>query len=351
MPDTLSPQTLLIDPPALPDGLRGGHVIVGNFDGVHRGHAAVIAQAAESARGGGRPVVALTFEPHPRTFFQPAAPLFRLTGRDEKARMLLRAGADAVVVLTFDAGLSQIEAEDFVSDVLVRRLASHTVVVGWDFHFGRGRRGSPAFLAEAGPRQGVFVEVVPPYGGATPVSSSAIRDRLAEGDLIAANRLLGRRWTIEGEVVHGDKRGRELGFPTANILLPPETRLAHGIYAVRAMSPKKTGSMGREGLSFTMSPVILQGAASYGRRPQFDNGKAVFETFFFDLAKSIGQETMPRDMLYGMRLRIELVAYLRGEAKFDSVAALIAQMDRDVLDARAVLGAAEDPLAPSALTG
>lgn len=323
MPDASPTATLLIDPLTLPTPLRGGHVIVGNFDGVHRGHAAVIAQAAESARGAGRPVVALTFEPHPRTFFQPDKPLFRLTERDEKARMLLRAGADATVALTFDAALSQIEAEDFVADVLVRRLGAHTVVVGWDFHFGKGRRGSPAFLAEAGPRHGIFVEIVPPYGGVTPVSSSRIRDRLAEGDITAANRLLGRRWTIEGEVAHGDKRGRELGFPTANILLPPETRLAHGIYAVRALVDGR----------------IVDGAASFGSRPQFDDGAPRLEVFLFDFSGD----------LYGKRLRMEFAGYLRGEAKFESVDALIAQMNRDVLDARVLLGGHEDPLAPSAL--
>lgn len=321
MPDPAS--QLLLDPPILPERLRDGHVIVGNFDGVHRGHAAVIAQAAEVARPAGRPVVALTFEPHPRTFFQPDRPLFRLTERDEKARMLLRAGADAVVTLTFDAELSQIEAEAFVADVLVRRMGAHTVVVGWDFHFGRERKGSPAFLAEAGPRHGIFVEVVPPYGGATPVSSSAIRDRLAAGDVAGANRLLGRRWIIEGEVVHGDKRGRDLGFPTANIVLPPETRLAHGVYAVRAL----------------VGGRIVDGAANFGRRPQFDDGAPRFEVYLIDFAGD----------LYGKRFRVEVVGLLRDEAKFESVDALIEQMRRDVLDARVLLGGHEDPLAPSAL--
>ncbi len=314
---------MLIDPPELPASLRDGHVVVGNFDGVHRGHAAVIREAAAPAHAAGRPVVALTFEPHPRTFFRPDQPLFRLTGRDEKARMLARAGADETVVLTFNEALAAIEAEAFVADVLARRLAAHTAVVGWDFHFGRNRAGSPAFLAEAGPRHGMFVEVVPPFGGPTPVSSSAIRDRLDAGDLQGANRLLGRRWIIEGEVVHGDKRGRELGYPTANIVLPPETRLAHGVYAVRAL----------------VGDRIVDGAASFGRRPQFDDGAPRFETFLLDFSGD----------LYGRRLRIELVAYLRPELKFDSVEALVVQMERDVLDARAAIAAPEDPLAPSAL--
>ena len=314
---------MLIDPPELPASLRDGHVVVGNFDGVHRGHAAVIREAAAPAHAAGRPVVALTFEPHPRTFFRPDQPLFRLTGRAEKARMLARAGADETVVLTFNEALAAIEAEAFVADVLARRLAAHTAVVGWDFHFGRNRAGSPAFLAEAGPRHGMFVEVVPPFGGPTPVSSSAIRDRLDAGDLQGANRLLGRRWIIEGEVVHGDKRGRELGYPTANIVLPPETRLAHGVYAVRAL----------------VGDRIVDGAASFGRRPQFDDGAPRFETFLLDFSGD----------LYGRRLRIELVAYLRPELKFDSVEALVVQMERDVLDARAAIAAPEDPLAPSAL--
>ncbi len=316
---------LLIDPPDLPAGLRDGHVVVGNFDGVHRGHASVLREAAAAAHAAGRPVVALTFEPHPRTFFRPDIPLFRLTERDEKARMLARAGADATVVLTFDETLAAIDAEAFVADVLSGRLAAHTAVVGWDFHFGRGREGSPSFLAEAGPRHGMFVEVVPPYGGATPVSSSAIRDKLASGDVVGANRLLGRRWIVEGEVVHGDKRGRELGFPTANVRLAPETRLAHGIYAVRALVDDR----------------VVEGVANFGRRPQFmENGAPLFEPYLLDFSGD----------LYGKRLRFELVAHLRPEAKFDSVEALIAQMARDVEAARIALAAPEDPLAPSALT-
>lgn len=314
---------LLIDPPDLPPALRDGHVVVGNFDGVHRGHAAVVAQAREPAHAAGRPCVALTFEPHPRTFFQPEQPLFRLTERDEKARQLARAGCDATVVLTFDRPLATVEAEAFVADVLAARLAAHTVVVGWDFHFGRGRAGSPAYMAEAGPRHGMFVEVVPPYGGATPVSSSAIRDFLAAGDVSRAARLLGRRWTLEGEVVHGDKRGRDLGYPTANVRLVPETRLAYGVYAVRAL----------------VDGEIVHGAASYGRRPQFDDGAPVFEVFLFDFSGD----------LYGKTIRVELVAFLRPEAKFESVGALVEQMERDVAEARVSLAAPEDPLAPSAL--
>lgn len=316
-------KTLLIDPDALPPSLRDGHVVVGNFDGVHRGHQSVVRQAAEPAHAAGRPVVALTFEPHPRNFFTPDQPLFRLTSRDEKARQLARAGCDATVVLSFGGGLASMEAEAFVADVLVGRLAAHTVVVGWDFHFGRGRVGSPAFLAEAGPRHGLFVEVAPPYGGPTPVSSSAIRDMLAAGDILAAGRLLGRRFILEGEVIHGDKRGRDLGFPTANIRLAPETRLRHGIYAVRALVDGK----------------VFGGAASYGRRPQFDDGAALFETYLFDFSGD----------LYGKPLRIELVSYLRPEAKFESVEALVEQMGRDVEDARAAIASPEDPLAPSGL--
>ncbi|PZQ16190.1 MAG: bifunctional riboflavin kinase/FMN adenylyltransferase [Ancylobacter novellus] len=323
MADPLSPPLLLVDPPALPPELRGGHVVVGNFDGVHRGHQSVVRQAVEAAHGHGRPVVALTFEPHPRTFFRPDQPLFRLTDRDEKARLLARAGCDATVTLTFDAGLAAMEAEDFVADMLVERLGAHTVVVGWDFHFGRGRVGSPAFLAEAGPRHGLYVEVAPPYGGDAPVSSSAIRDLLAAGDPVAAGRLLGRLWSFGGEVVHGDKRGRDLGYPTANIRLAPETRLAFGIYAVRVL----------------VDGAIREGVASYGRRPQFDNGAPAFESFLFDFSGN----------LYGKTIRVELVAYLRPELKFASVDALVEQMNRDVEHARAALARPEDPLAPSAL--
>lgn len=323
MADSPIRDRLFIDPETLPAAFRDGHVVVGNFDGVHRGHRAVVELAAEPARATGRPVVALTFEPHPRTFFQPDRPLFRLTDRDEKARQLLRAGCDAVVVLTFDRALANVEAEAFVADTLVGRLGAHTVVVGWDFHFGRGRKGSPAFLAEAGPRHGLYVEIAPPFGGAAPVSSSAIRDLLAAGDPLGAGRLLGRRWIIEGEVRHGDKRGRDLGYPTANLKLPPETRLAHGIYAVRALVDGK----------------VLGGAASYGRRPQFDDGAPMFETYLLDFSGD----------LYGRTMRVELVSYLRPELKFDGVDALVAQMARDVEEARRAIATPEDPLAPSAL--
>lgn len=323
MAGPLSPPLLLVDPETLPPALRHGHVVVGNFDGVHRGHQSVVRQAVDAARPAGRPVVALTFEPHPRTFFRPDRPLFRLTDRDEKARLLARAGCDATVSLTFGREIAAMEAEAFVADVLVKRLHAHTVVVGWDFHFGRGRVGSPAFLAEAGPRHGLYVEIAPPYGGPTPVSSSAIRDLLAGGQPLAAGRLLGRLWTFQGEVVHGDKRGRDLGYPTANIRLPSETRLAFGIYAIRAL----------------VDGEVRDGVASYGRRPQFDDGAPVFESFLFDFSGD----------LYGSRVRIELVAYLRPEEKFRSVEALIAQMARDCDDARAALAAPEDPLAPSAL--
>ena len=317
------PANLLIDPPDLPQPFRDGHVVVGNFDGVHRGHAAVVAQAAEPAHAHGRACVALTFEPHPRSFFQPDRPLFRLTDRDEKARQLQRAGCDAVVVLTFDRALATVEAETFVADVLGERLAAHTVVVGWDFHFGRGRTGSPGFIAEAGPRHGMFVEVVPPYGGRMPVSSSAIRDLLAAGDVVRAAHLLGRRWAFEGDVAHGDERGRDLGYPTANIRLPAETRLAYGVYAVRALVDGR----------------VVEGAASYGRRPQFDNGAPVFETYLLDFSGD----------LYGRRMRVELVAYLRPELKFESVGALVQRMGRDCDNARAAIAAPEDPMGPSAL--
>lgn len=323
MAELTSPSRHLVDPERLPPELRDGHVVVGNFDGVHRGHQSVVRQATEAAHVHGRPVVALAFEPHPRTFFRPDEPLFRLTPRDERARLLARAGCDATVTLTFNAAMAGMEAEDFVTEVLVERLGAHTVVVGWDFHFGRARKGSPAFLAEAGPRHGLYVEIAPPYGGPTPVSSSAIRDFLAAGDPLSAGRLLGRLWSLEGEVTHGDKRGRDLGYPTANIVLPPETRLAYGIYAVRAL----------------VDGVVRDGVASYGRRPQFDHGAPVFEIFLFDFSGD----------LYGKTLRVEIVVYLRPELKFDSVDALIEQMGRDVENARALLGAPEDPLAPSAL--
>lgn len=297
----------------LPERLLGAHVAIGNFDGVHRGHQSVLAAALDRARADGRPALALTFEPHPRSFFQPDKPVFRLTPPDAKARLVAALGLDGLVVATFDGALASLSAEAFVAEVLVGRFDLVGATIGWDFHFGRGREGSPAFLDAAGRRYGFSVDVVEPFAceGGEPVSSSRIRSALEAGDLAEAAGLLGYRWFVEGIVVGGDKRGRDLGFPTANMHLSPDCRLRHGVYAV----------------TFEVDGVRHQGVANWGRRPQFDNGAPVLETHVFDYTGD----------LYGRRAEVTFVSHLRPEAKFESVDALIAQMHLDCAEARAVL--------------
>lgn len=299
----------------LPDHLRGAHVAIGNFDGVHRGHQVVLGAALDRARAEGRPALALTFEPHPRSFFAPDRPVFRLTPPAAKARLVRALDLDGLVVTRFDADFARLGAEAFVTDVLIGRLGIAGATIGWDFHFGQGRKGTPAFLDEAGRRLGFTVDVVEPQisEDGELVSSSRIRTALEAGDLAEAAGLLGYRWFVEGEVVGGDRRGRDLGFPTANIRLSDDCALAHGVYAV----------------TFTVDGVMRDGVANWGRRPQFDDGAPVLETFVFDFSGD----------LYGKRAEIVFHARLRPEAKFPSVADLVAQMHLDCAEARAVLAA------------
>lgn len=306
-----------------PPALLGGHVAIGNFDGMHRGHRAVLAAAIEPAHAAGRAALALTFEPHPRTFFRPSDPVFRLTPPPLKTELLRLAGVDGIASLDFTAELASLSAEDFVREVLVRRLEPRAVVVGYDFHFARRREGTPQRLSELGGTYGFETIFVSPVGGEMPVSASVIRTALGDGEIETANRLLGYRWLVEGAVEHGAKRGRELGYPTANIALDPACRLRFGIYAVRVQIAD-TGE-------------VLGGVASFGRRPMFDNGAALLEVFLFDFSGD----------LYGRTLRVEFLRFLRGEEKFDGIDALLAQMDRDSLSARTVIAAPADPLAPS----
>jgi riboflavin kinase/FMN adenylyltransferase len=298
-------------PPA--PSARSRAVAIGNFDGAHRGHAAVAAAARAAAGPGPAEILALTFEPHPRRFFQPDRPFFRLTQPELRAESLAGIGFDGAVILPFGRALADLSAGDFVREILVARLGAAAVAVGEDFHFGKGRAGTPDFLVAEGARHGFRVALVPPLrdaeGGV--ISSSAIRAALAAGDLARANRLIGHAYTIEGAVIHGAKRGRDLGYPTANIALDPGCGLAHGIYAVRASGP------GRR----------FDGVASFGRRPQFDNGAPLLEVHLLDFAGD----------LYGQRLRVAFHAYLRAEARFESLEALIAQMDQDRDAARRLL--------------
>ncbi|QFR34000.1 bifunctional riboflavin kinase/FAD synthetase [Ancylobacter sp. TS-1] len=304
--------TVLRNGDALPPALARPVVAIGNFDGVHRGHRAVISIAVARARALGRPALAVTFEPHPRAFFRPSEPIFRLTPEPLKLRRLAETGLDGAAVLAFDATLAAKDAESFVADILVGRLDVSMVVAGYDFHFGKGRGGSPIFLREAGLRHGFAVEIVPPLlDEGAQVSSSVIRAALAQGRVEQAAHMLGAPFEIEAEVIHGDKRGRELGYPTANMRLDPAVTLAHGIYAV----------------TVEIDGVRHKGVASFGRRPTFDDGAPRLETFIFDWHGD----------LYGRVLPVALHAWLRPELKFDGIDALIAQMDIDSANARAAL--------------
>ena len=300
----------------MPAALRGAVVAVGNFDGVHRGHAAVIGRAQALARRLGKPCLVCTFEPHPADYFAQAPPVFRLTPEAAKGELLERLGVDGLIVLPFDARMAALSAEAFVRDILVDRLAVAAAVVGYDFHFGARRSGSPAFLSDAGRRHGFAVEVVEKItsderGTLAAVSSTTIRAALERGDVTAAAQLLGHDYEVVGEVMHGQKLGRTLGYPTANLRLDPSCRLAHGIYAVTV---RGTGIEGG-------------GVASFGRRPTFDNGAPLLATYVFDFTGA----------LYGRVLDIGFVDWIRAEAKFDGVDDLIQAMKVDEAKARVAL--------------
>jgi len=298
---------------AVPAPFRGGIVALGNFDGFHKGHQAVVGRALARARAEGRPALVATFDPHPMRFFRPDSPWFRLTTMDQRARLLAAAGVDAMYVFRFDAAFAAASPEEFVSGWLGERLGAAGVVTGEDFTFGRNRGGDIALLAKLGAAHGFAAEAVPPVtDGGLPVSSSRIRAALREGDCETAARLLTRPFTIEGVVEHGDKRGRTIGYPTANLSLDRYLRPRFGVYAVRGRLPD-----GRE----------LDGAANLGIRPTFEPPKELLEPYFFDFSGD----------LYGQRIAVELVSFLRPEAKFDSFDALVAQMARDCDEARSRL--------------
>ena len=300
---------------------KGAVVAMGNFDGVHLGHRAVIAAALQMARTHGRPALAVTFEPHPRRFFSPNTPQFRLTDEAAKLRLLAGTGLAGAVVMTFDKTRAGTSAQDFIHHDLIERLGISGIAVGYDFHFGKGRVGSPSLLVNEAPRLGIEVDVQPHVDiEERPVSSSAIRMALAEGQIDDANRMLGGPWFVTGEVIHGEKRGRDLGYPTANIRLDNNCGLKHGIYAVRV------------GRGQGKDQVRYDGVASFGRRPTFDNGAPLLEVFLFDF----------KGDLYGAVLDIAFIGFIREELKFDSADALVAQMGDDSARARAMLAAAPD---------
>ena len=303
------------------DALRGVVVAIGNFDGVHRGHRAVIGAALDQARALGRPAAALTFEPHPRAYFNPGEPLFRLTDEAVKLRLLASTGLDGAIVLTFDAALAGLSAENFVERILVERFAVSGAVIGFNFHFGMNRAGSPDFLKAQGKKYGFAVDVVPRFEDqGRPVSSGPIRDALAAGQVDQAAEFLGYPWFVSGEVIHGDKRGRELGFPTANLKLDAACGLRHGIYAVRVAAGERRYS----------------GVASFGRRPMFDTGAVLLEVFLFDFAGD----------LYGQNIDVAFIDWIREERMFDSADALIAQMQDDSRIAREALARSGDKFPP-----
>ncbi len=298
---------------SVPPRYRGAIVALGNFDGFHLGHQAVVGRAIAHARAEGRPAIVGTFDPHPQRYFRPDSPWFRLTTMDQRQRLFAEAGADAMLVFPFDAALAALSARAFAEERLVGLLGVGGVVTGGDFTFGKGREGDVATLAALGAELGYSAEVVPPVelDGET-VSSSRIRAHLREGRPRAAARLLTRPFAIEGVVQPGDRVGRTLGYPTANLSMANYLRPAYGIYAVRGRLAD-----GRR----------LDGVASLGIRPTFEPPVELLEPFFFDFSGD----------LYGQGLEVQLIDYLRPEAKFDSLDALKAQMAEDAERARALL--------------
>jgi riboflavin kinase/FMN adenylyltransferase len=303
-----------------PAKIRGAALAIGNFDGVHRGHQGLLAAArAAATTKPGRLAGAIVFDPHPRTVFQPDRPHFQLTTLPQKLRLMERYGMGVTVVLPFSAALAALSAQDFVERVLVAGLGVGHVVVGYDFHFGKGRAGTPQTLQAAGAEMGFGVTIVDQIGAdGEVVSSSAIRAELAQGDVSGATQMLGHPWRLAGEVVSGAKRGTGLGYPTANMALPKGVTLAHGIYAVRVHTPAG----------------VFDGAAYLGTRPTFDAGTPALETFLFDFDGD----------LYGRQIEIEFFERIRGDRHFESAEALVAQMDLDIAAIRTVLGS----VAPSA---
>ncbi len=304
----------------LPLDLRGGVIALGNFDGFHGGHQAVVGAARRLAHTLSAPLIVATFDPHPVRHFRPDTPPFRLTTLDQRADLFAAAGADAMLVIQFDAAMAARTADQFIDDLLLGAWGVRGVVTGDDFVFGAGRSGNGDVLAAAATARAFEYLRVAPVGdgvgdaGAV-ISSSRVRDALVAGDCAAAAALLTRPFAIEGVVQHGDKVGRTLGYPTANIDMGSYQRPRYGVYAVTGMLAD-----GR----------VLHGAANVGIRPQFDPPKELLEAYFFDFDGD----------LYGQRIAVAFHAFLRPEARFDSLDALKEQMQRDCANARDALSAA-----------
>lgn len=292
--------------------LKGCVVAIGNFDGVHRGHRVVIGAALKRAQALGRKAAALTFAPHPRVYFRPQDPLFLLSSEHDKLRLLAATGLDGAIVMTFDKRLASTPAQDFVDRILVGGFGIAGAAIGFDFHFGQNRTGSPQYLADEGGKRGFAVDIVPPLEDeGRPISSGGVRQALVAGKVMEAAELLGAPWFVSGEVLHGDKRGRVLGFPTANVRLDPACGLKHGIYAVRVRLGER----------------LIDGVASFGRRPMFDDGAPLLEVFLFDFTGD----------LYGQTIDVAFIGWIRREQKFESIEALTRQMDADAAQARDIL--------------
>jgi len=299
----------------LPASQRGAAVAVGAFDGVHRGHQAVIASARAAADRLGAPLGVVSFDPHPRRLFQPEAAPFRLMTADQMARALAPLGVDRLYLIPFDREMAGMTDEEFARRVLSEGLGIAHAAVGFDFTFGKGRSGSPEALRTYGETLGFTVSVTDRIDDASglKLSSSAVREALKAGDMGRAAAILGRPFAIQGEVIHGDKRGRTIGVPTANIAVGDYMRPAYGVYATRTRLPD-----GR----------VINGVANLGVRPMFEIEQPLLEVWLLDFNES----------LYGQTLETELVAFLRGEMKFDGLDELKVQIEADAAKARAVLG-------------
>jgi len=297
----------------VPDQLKGSIVALGNFDGFHLGHQAVVSRAVARAFHERRPVIVATFDPHPVKYFKPEVPPFRLTTLDQREALFAHAGADAMLVFEFGAELASMDAEQFIAEGLAQRIGAAGVITGDDFSFGKGRTGDAALLARLGPEHGVAAEAVPQVLlDGERISSGRIREALVEGDSRTATRMLTRDYAIEGVVQQGDRRGRELGYPTANLMLGDYQRPKYGIYAVRV-----TLEDGSE----------HPGVANLGVRPTFDPPEELLEAHIFDFDGD----------LYGRKIEVALHAFIREEKKFDGIEPLIAEMRNDEAAARKLL--------------
>ena len=296
----------------VPDALRGGAIAIGNFDGVHRGHQAVLDVAKNAADKNGGIAGVMAFDPHPREFFQPSKPIFRLSQPERKLELFEAYGIDLAVILNFNKALSSLTAEDFVSKILVDGLGVSHVVTGYNFFFGHKRGGNPDLMRKLGEKHGFGVDIVEAQGQAGDLfSSSRIRELLQEGDPRGAADMLGYWWRVRGVVTGGQRIGTWLGFPTANIAIEQAQEFRHGIYAVRVY----------------LGDERFDGAAYLGTRPTFDDGPPVLETFLFDFDEKI----------YGKTIEVELVDFVREDARFETPEALKEQMMKDCERARQIL--------------